>query len=198
MGGLLTPRPRSRAGWGGSRPRFWRHPTLAGHWIDRVHERKPPKWIAIDTDSSVSPTHGAREGAAWNGHFGCMCYHRLFVFYQFGHLERCALRSGNVHGADGWDDVLKPDIARYSDRQLMRFLRADAPFAIPKLYRTLEDAGYFHAIRLHTNHVLQGKIAHLLKRPVGRPPNHVRRLQADFENLAASWEKPLPMRTGAP
>ena len=31
----------------------------------------------------------------------------LFVFNQFGDLERCALRPGNVHSADGWDGVLK-------------------------------------------------------------------------------------------
>ena len=85
---------------------------LPGQWIDRVHERKPPKWITLDMDSSISPTHGAQEGTAWNGHFGCMCYPPLFVFNQFGHLERCALRPGNVHSADGWEAVLKPVIAR--------------------------------------------------------------------------------------
>ena len=74
---------------------------LSGQWIDRVHERKPPKWITLDMDSSVSPTHGAQEGTTWNGHFGCMYYHPLFVFNQFGHLERCALRPGNVRSADG-------------------------------------------------------------------------------------------------
>ena len=42
-------------------------------------------------DSSVSPTHGQQEGSAWNGHFGCTCYHPLFVFNQFGDLERCCL-----------------------------------------------------------------------------------------------------------
>jgi hypothetical protein len=36
-----------------------------------------------------------------NGHFGCTCYHPLFVFNQLGDVERCALRSGNVHSADG-------------------------------------------------------------------------------------------------
>ena len=74
---------------------------LSGQWIDRVHEGKPPKWITLDIDSSVSLTHGAQEGTTWNGHFGCMCYHPLFVFNQFGHLERCALRPGNVRSADG-------------------------------------------------------------------------------------------------
>jgi hypothetical protein len=43
-------------------------------------------------DSSVSPTHGEQEGTGYNGHFGCTCYHPLFVFNQFGDLERCALR----------------------------------------------------------------------------------------------------------
>ncbi len=90
---------------------------LSGQWIDRVHSATPPKWIALDRDSSVSPTHathGAQEGTAWNGHFGCMCSHPLFVFNPFGHLERCALRPGNVHSADGGEAVLKPVIARYA------------------------------------------------------------------------------------
>ena len=163
---------------------------LSGQWIDRVHAAAPLKWITLDMDSSVSPTHGAQDGTAWNGHYGCMCYHPLFVFNQFGHLERCTLRPGNVHSADGWEAVLKPVIARYADRNMMRFFRADAAFSIPGLYEMLEAEGYFYAIRLRANRVLQGRIAHLLKRPVGRPPNHVRRIYGDFEYQAASWDKP--------
>lgn len=134
---------------------------LPGQWIDRVHEHKPPKWITLDMESSVSPTHGALEGTAWYGHFGCMWYHPLFVFNQFGHLERCALRSGNVHSADG---------------HLMRFFRGDAAFAMSKLYKTLEAERYYYAIRLRINRVLQGRIAHLFKRPVDRPPKGVKRI----------------------
>ena len=37
---------------------------LSGKWIDRDHERKPLKWITLDMDSSVSPTHGAQQGTA--------------------------------------------------------------------------------------------------------------------------------------
>jgi hypothetical protein len=43
-------------------------------------------------DSSESPTYGEHEGSAFNGHFGCTSYHPLFVFNQFGDVERCALR----------------------------------------------------------------------------------------------------------
>jgi hypothetical protein len=81
---------------------------LPGHWIDVVHDRQPPKSITLDMDSSESPVHGDQEGSAWNGHFQSKCLHPLFVFNQFGDLERCALRPGNVHSADGWEDVLKP------------------------------------------------------------------------------------------
>ena len=81
-------------------------------------------------------------------------------------------------------------MARYADRHLMRFFRGAAAFAIPDLYGMLEAESYFYAIRLRTNRVLQGKIAHLLKRPVGRPPNHVRRTYGDFQYQAASWDKP--------
>jgi hypothetical protein len=74
---------------------------LSGTWIDRVHERKPPRSIILDMDSSESPTHGQQEGSAYNGHFGCTYYHPLFVFNQFGDPERCILRPGNVHSAEG-------------------------------------------------------------------------------------------------
>ncbi len=116
--------------------------NLSGIWIDRVHARKPPKVIVLDMDSSVSPTHGEQEGTAYNGHFGCTCYHPLFVFNQFGDLERSALRPGNVHSADGWRDVLEPVVTRYRDRKLRRYFRGDAAFAAPDLYEFLEAEGY--------------------------------------------------------
>ena len=90
---------------------------LSGRWIDAVHARRPAKVIVLDMDSSVSPTYGEQEGSAYNGHFGCTCYHPLFVFNQFGDLERCALRPGNVHSAEGWREVLEPVVARYRVRQ---------------------------------------------------------------------------------
>ena len=163
---------------------------MPGRWIDRHHAAKPLRWISLDMDSSVSPTYGDQEGSAWNGHFGCTCYHPLFVFNQFGHLERCKLRPGNVHSADDWENVLKPVMARYAKRDILRLFRADAAFALPALYATLEAEDYFYAIRLPTNAVLQQRIANLLKRPVGRPPNHVRRLYGEFDYKAGSWDRP--------
>lgn len=57
------------------------------------------------------------------------------------------------------------------------------------IYEFLETEGYTYAIRLKTNAVLQECIAHLLTRPVGRPPNHVRRYYASFSYQAGSWDR---------
>jgi Transposase DDE domain group 1 len=157
---------------------------LCGRWIDRVRTQCPLKAIVLDMDSSVSPTYGDQEGTAYKGHFGCTCYHPLLVFNACGDLERCSLRSGNVHSADGWQDVLGPVVARYRKRKLSCYLRADAAFANPEVYEFLEGEGCKYAIRLPGNAVLQESNAHLLKRPVGCPPIEVRRYYANFSYRA--------------
>ena len=144
----------------------------------------------LDMDSSESPTYGEQEGSAYNGHFGCTCYHPLFVFNQFGDVERCALRPGNVHSADGWRAVLEPVIARYRGTVKRLYFRGDAAFANPEIYEFLEAEGMGYTIRLPANRVLQDKIGYLLKRPVGRPPHEVRRYYASFSYQAQSWNKP--------
>jgi hypothetical protein len=161
---------------------------LSGQWIDRVHARRPPRGIVLDMDSSVSPTHGEQEMSAWNGHYECTCYHPLFVFNQFDDFERCALRPGN-HSADGWENVLKPVVARYLGKVSRVYFRADAGFANPDVYEYLEAERIKYAIRLPANRILQERIGHLLTRPVGRPPNEVRRFFANFTYQARSWTR---------
>ena len=73
---------------------------MNGVWIDKVHDRHPPKMIILDMDSSVSPTHGEQEGTAYNGRFGCTCYHPLFLFNQ--------LPSGAIGFARRWCGISKP------------------------------------------------------------------------------------------
>src|SRR5438477_200597 len=101
-----------------------------------------------------------------------------------------AMRSGNVHSAADWRDVLEPVVARYRGTVKRCYFRGDAAFATPEIYEFLEAEGYGYAIRLPTNPVLQGKIGYLLKRPAGRPPQEVRRYYASFRYQAGSWRKP--------
>ena len=72
----------------------------------------------------------------------------------------------------------------------MRLLfRADAAFAKPEVYEYLETRRIGYAIRLPANEVLQGHIGHLLKRPVGRPPNKPLVWYHDVQYQAGSWER---------
>jgi hypothetical protein len=161
---------------------------LSGQWMDRVHGRRPPRGIALDMDSSVSPTHGEQEMSVWNGHYACTCYHPLVLFNQFGDLERCALRPGNVHSSDGWRDVLEPVVVRYRGKVSRLYFRADATFANPEIYEFLEAEGFKYAIQLPANSVLQERIGYLLKRPVDRPPIEVWRHHVSFSYRAQSWK----------
>ena len=67
--------------------------------------------------------------------------------------------------------MLKPVVARYQGKVSRIYFRADAGFANPDVYEFLEAERIKYAIRLPANQVLQNRIAYLLKRPVGRPPN---------------------------
>ena len=47
-----------------------------------------------------------------------------------------------------------------------------------------------YAIRLPANRILQERMGYLLTRPVGGPPNEMRRSYANFSYQAGSWTKP--------
>jgi hypothetical protein len=163
---------------------------LPGTWIDGVNERADLKELVLDMDSSESPTYGRQQGTAFNGYFGCTCYHPLFLFNQFGDLERAMLRRGNVHSSKYWRRVLLPVIARYHDRPIPKYFRGDAAFAVPGLFETLEAEAFLYAIRIKSNSVLEGNIAHLMRRPVGRPSRKPKVFYHSFEYQAGTWDRP--------
>jgi len=161
----------------------------SGQWIDQAHRHRKLTKLILDMDSSVSETYGHQQGTAYNGYFACLCYHPLFLFNQFGDLERVMLRRGNHPSAKFWRRLLLPVIERYRDRDLPKYFRGDSAFALPKLLRLLEKEGFRYAIRLKANPVLQRKIAHLLKRPVGRPSHKPKKFYASFRYRAGSWDQ---------
>jgi hypothetical protein len=163
---------------------------LSGQWIDKIHQRRPLRELILDMDSSVSETYGSQQGTAYNGHFGCMCYHPLFLFNQSGDLERAMLRRGNKASAKYWRRVLLPVIERYRHLTIPKFFRGDAAFANPALYRLLEMESYGYAIRIKANAVLEREIEHLLKRPVGRPSRKPKVFYHSFQYQAKSWKRP--------
>jgi hypothetical protein len=163
--------------------------AINGVLVQKAMGKTTHKRIIIDMDSSESPVHGEQEGSAYNGHFGCTCFHPLFCFNQFGDCEGVLLRSGNVHSADRWKEVLEPIVKRYANRKNRKYFRGDAAFSKPEIYDYLEENGYLYAIRLPANQILQDKIRHMLTRPVGRPSKKPIVFLYEFSYQAASWEK---------
>ncbi len=164
--------------------------NLSGTWIDSVHECAPLDKLILDLDSSVSETQGQQQGSAYNGYFECMCYHPLFLFNQYGDLERAMLRRGNHNSAKFWRRVLLPVIERYRNRDIPMYFRGDAAFAIPGLYGVLEEERFQYTIRIPSNDVLMASISHLLTRPVGRPSYKPKMLYESFSYQAQSWHRP--------
>ncbi len=167
---------------------------LSGTWIDLVHECVPLDKLILDLDSSVSETHGQQQGSAYNGYFECpdvhRDYHPLFLFNQYGDLERAMLRRGNHNSAKFWRRVLLPVIDRYRDCNIPKYFRGDAAFAIPGLYGVLEEESFQYTIRIPSNTVLMASISHLLTRPVGRPSHKPKVFYASFSYQAQSWDRP--------
>ncbi len=138
----------------------------------------------------TSETYGNQEGSAYNGYFDCTCHHPLFLFNQHGDLERAMQRRRNHNSAKFWRRGLPPVIERHRDRDIPEYFRGDAAFALPALYRLLEQEGFQYSIRIAANDVLMANIRHLLTRPVGRPSYKPKVFYESFSYQAQSWDCP--------
>ena len=61
---------------------------LNAAWVDRAMALTAHRRVILDTDSSELSVYGEQEGGAYNGLFGSVCYHPLFVFSPLGDCER--------------------------------------------------------------------------------------------------------------
>jgi hypothetical protein len=115
--------------------------------------------------------------------------HPLFVFCPKGNCLAAKLRPGNVHSANGSDEVLLPIIDRDLAHGQTVVIRADAAFALPALYEALERRGLKYGIRLPANDVLERAIEDLLTRLRGRPCYAQLIRYRSFHYQAASWDR---------
>jgi Transposase DDE domain group 1 len=141
----------------------------------------------LDLDSTEVRVHGRQEHSAYNGHFESTCYHPLLLFNREGDCLAAKLRPGNVHSADGWEELLLPEIERQQTQGKEVVFRGDAAFAKPELYEALEERDVKYAIRLPANDHRQRNTTELLTRPVGRPSQKPVFRFKSFLYQAASW-----------
>jgi hypothetical protein len=156
--------------------------------VARAEAIDSPRRVVLDMDSTEIPVYGEQEQSAYNGHFESTCYHPLLLFNREGDCLAAKLRPGNVHSAEGWEELLLPEIERQQRLGREVVFRADAAFAKPELYEALEERDVKYAIRLPANDNLQRNIAELLTRPVGRPSHKPVVRFKSFLYQAASWK----------
>jgi hypothetical protein len=89
----------------------------------------------------------------------------LLLFNCEGDCLRAKLLPDNVHSAEGWEELLLPEIERQQTLGKEAVFRADAAFAKPEVYEALEERGVKYAIRIPANDGLERDIAQLLTRP---------------------------------
>ena len=126
---------------GGAQPGIDRESGGAGFRVRTV----------LDMDSTEIPVYGAQEQSAYNGHFESTCFHPLLLFNRDGDCLAAKLRPGNVHSAEGWEELLLPEIERQQKLSKAVTFRADAAFAKPEIYEALEERGVKYAIRIPAN-----------------------------------------------
>jgi hypothetical protein len=80
--------------------------------IARVEGAGSPQRIVLEMDSTEVPVYRQQENSAYNGHFESTCYHPLLLFNREGDCLAAKLRPGNVHSANGWEEMLLPEIER--------------------------------------------------------------------------------------
>ena len=156
--------------------------------IGKAEALDSPQRVVLDMDSTEIPVYGQQENSAYNGHFESTCYHPLLLFNGEGDCLAVKLRPGNVHSADGWKDMLLPEIERQHRLGKEVVFRADAAFAKPEIYEALEERAVKYAIRIPSNESLERDIAELLTRPVGRPGHKTVVWYKGFLYQAAGWK----------
>ena len=113
-----------------------------------------PTHVVLDLDGTDDPAHGQQPEMAYHGYYGQHMYFPLLVFDgDTGQLICAVLRPGNVHGSRFVVLVL---------RRLVKRLRADSGFAIPRLYAWCEAQRVDYTIGLIPNPRLEALAAPLL------------------------------------
>ena len=110
-----------------------RLPALNRELIGKAKAIAATRRVVLDMDSTEVRVNGRREQSAYNGHFESTCYHPLLLFNREGDCLAAKLRPGNVHSADGWEDLLLPEIDRQQVQGKEVAFRGDAALAKPEL-----------------------------------------------------------------
>ena len=155
----------------------------------------PRKVIVLDMDTTDDPTHGKQQLSFFHGYYEEHMYHPLLVFDgRDGFPLAAVLRPGNTHASHRALAVLKRLIKKLKKAYpgALILFRADAGFAVPALYRYLEEQEIRYVIGFITNNRVVDKAAPLLEKAQRQylQTGEKQRLFTSFSYQAESWSRP--------
>lgn len=151
--------------------------------------------MLLDFDATADPAHGEQEGTYYHGYYGERIYHPLLVFDgETNQLITALLRCGNTHASGGALSVLKRIVGRLREAWpgVEVEIRADAGFAVPKIYEYCEREGIGYTIGLISNPRLEAIAEPLMeqaKRESEERGGQKVRLISEAPYQAGSWER---------
>jgi len=167
---------------------------LVRMFLQRMDGRKPKRLI-LDVDPTDDPCHGHQQLALFNGFYGQYMYLPNLVFERStGLLLGVRLRRGNADAAHRVVQLLKPIVQalRKEWPEVEILLRADAGFAVPRLYRFCEANGLEYLIGFRTSKPLEHRTSWALDWLVERFEREGEPVQwrGGFAYQAGSWDHP--------
>lgn len=113
-----------------------------------------PTRVIVDIDATDDATHGHQQLSFFHGYYGDHIYHPLLIYDgETGELITAVLRPGNVHASRQVVAILKRIVKRLQEAfpEVRIVVRADAGFAVPRLYEYCEEEKLDYIIGLITN-----------------------------------------------
>ena len=172
--------------------------TLLDVVLDRHRRRlRKVRWVTIDMDPTVDPTHGQQELAFYNGHYDSWCYQPMPCFVTFGqeseqYLVAAALRPGTAPASQGAIGILRRVIAalRVRFRRTRILVRLDGGFASPEIFAFLEEQGVDYVVAMARNKVLERRSRRLMgtARRRSRESGQSEALFGETRYAARSWK----------
>ena len=163
--------------------------------LKTIYQRKTPKYVILDVDSTHINTYGNQEENAYNYHYNSKGYHPLMLFDGLtGDLLQLRLRKGSVYTSNGVVEFLTPVLQWFEKHfpQIELILRGDSGFACPELYALLEEYQVKYIIRLKANNLLYQQSQHVEKafyEAFNQDYTKTHALYEDFFYEAGSWDK---------
>ena len=152
----------------------------------------PRDLIVLDIDATDDPTHGRQQLSLFHGYFDQHMFHPLLVLDGVSGFPLAAvLRPGKCHAAHGAVGILDRILRRLRNAypQATILVRADAGFAVPRIYALLESHQVRYVIGMIPNPRLRARVTKLVDEVTGAfdATRQKQRRFTSFRYRADSW-----------